>query len=248
MSLVRALVNKAGHIRHCEEMLISLVQKKNYSARNCLVKNSYGYDDYYDFSFELNYHLGNYYFLISGCIDIVGRLLSSVYEIKQKDIKPNIEREEFQTALKDKSSELYKLYSKADIKNWMVWLKRRRNYVAHESEASYTDILKPKKQKLSDIEVKKKVDTLQNWNMMRLLVGDEAVEANKQFAGFVVRMKEDNSVLTREVMVVSYYDNETKTNQESMYHPLVDIKYDSEKIEMILKQTSNLLVSTAKNK
>ena len=220
------------------------MQKKNYSARNCIVQNSYGYDDYYDYSFELNYHLGNYYFLISGCLDILARLLADIYDIAiNNTVKPNIERSEFLAALLPKSQPLYDIYSEEKLNSWAVSLKRKRNYVAHESEASYTTILKPKNEKISDAEVKKKVRALQNWNAMRLLVGDSAVESNMHFAEFVIRMKEDNEVLTKDAMQFNYYDSVTHMEQMAFFHPLIDVKFDYEKIEHILGQTSKLLQS-----
>ena len=244
ISLVRALLNKAGHIRHCEENLVSFVQKKNYSARNCIAQNSYGYDDYYDYSFELNYHLGNYYFLMSGCLDILGRLLADMYDIAiNNTVKPNIERSEFLATLLPKSQPLYDIYSEEKLNSWAVALKRKRNYVAHESEASYTTILKPRKEKISDAEVKKKVRALQNWDAMRLLVGDSVVESNMHFAEFVIRMKEDNEVLTKDAMQFNYYDPATRMEQTAFFHPLVDVKFDYEKIEHILGQTAKVLQS-----
>jgi len=245
IGLVRALLNKAGHIRHCEENLISFVQRKNYSARNCIVQNSYGYDDYYDYRFELNYHLGNYYFLMSGCLDILGRLLADLFGITiNNTVKPNIERGEFLAALQPKSQALYDIYSEETLNRWAVALKRKRNYVAHESEASYTTISKPKKKKISDSEVKKKVEGLRNWNAMRLLVGDDAVESNMRFAEFVIRMNEDNEVLTKDAMQFTYYDSATRTEQMALFHPLIDIKFDYEMIERILNQTASVLRSS----
>lgn len=244
IGLVRALLNKAGHIRHCEENLISFVQRKNYSARNCIVQNSYGYDDYYDYSFELNYHLGNYYFLMSGCLDILARLLVDLFNITiNNTVKPNLERREFLAALQPKSQELYDIYCEEELNRWAVALKRKRNYVAHESEASYTTILKPKKKKISDSEIKKKVESLHNWSAMRLLVGDDIVESNMRFTEFVIRTKEDNEVLTKDAMQFTYYDPVTRTEQMAFFHPLIDIKFDYEMIERILNQTVSVLQS-----
>lgn len=248
MSFVRALQHKAIQIRHCEEIILSLIQKKHYAERNYKIKDTYGYDNFYDYSFELNYHLGNLYFLFSGSFDIIGRLLTELFEISGKDVRPNIEHEKFLEQLKVKNDDLHSLYSEPRMNDWIKWIKRKRNYVAHESEASYTNVIKAKKVKLSDEEVNAKVDSMQKWDAFRMLIGDEYVEAQKEMGRSVIRMHEDYKILTRDAMEIKYYDSEKHEIAMVLFHPLVDTKADYDKFETLLDSTAKALLSVSLKK
>ncbi|MFZ2835816.1 MAG: hypothetical protein WAZ21_00650 [Candidatus Saccharimonadales bacterium] len=240
---IRALINKAMQIRHCEEVLLSFVQKKNYSQRNYTIKDSYNYDSYYDYSFELNYHLGNLYFLITGSIDVIGRLLTDLYGIKEKDVKPNIEHYKFLEQLKLRNVYLYELYSEKDMNDWMVWIKRKRNYVAHEAETSYTNVIKEKKVKLGDDEVDEKVEAMQKWEDFRILLGDEYVESQKEMGRFVVRMHEDYRILTKDAMEIRYSNYKPHKAAVGFFHPLVDTKADYDKFRTLIDSTARILLN-----
>lgn len=247
-SFVRALQHKAMQVRHCEEVLLALIQRKHFAERNYKIKDSYNYESFYDYSFELNYHLGNLYFLLSGTFDIIGRLLTDLYSISGKDVRPNIEHENFLEQLKTKNAELFDLYSEEQMNNWMRWIKRKRNYIAHESEASYTDVIKAKKTKLTDDEVDVKVDAMQKWEAFRILLGDEYVESQKAMGRFVVRMHEDNEILIKNAMRVNYFDNDTREMATALFHPLVDTKADYDKYQNLLDTTAKILLSTMPKK
>lgn len=242
-SFVRALQHKAMQVRHCEEILLSLIQRKHFAERNYTIKDSYNYDAFYDYSFELNYHLGNLYFLLSGTFDIVGRLLTSLYGISGKDVRPNIEHEKFLEQLKIKNTELFNLYSEEEMNDWIKWIKRKRNYVAHESEASYTNVIKPKKTKMTDIEVEAKVDAMQKWEALRMLLGDEYVESQKSMGRFVVRMHEDNEIITKDAMQINYFDSDKRKTATVLFHPLIDVKADYDKYQTLLDTTAKILLN-----
>jgi hypothetical protein len=238
IDFARALTNKAGHIRHCEEILTSLVQKKNYSERNHSIKNSYGYEDSYDYSFEITYHLGNYYFLMSGCIDIIGRLLQKMYRLGDEK---NIERVEFIEKLEAKNKELADIFSNKTMNDWIIWLKKRRNYVAHESNTTYSDVLKSKKEKTPDSDISKIVEGLKDWKNLELLVGRARVGYLKEDAKFVVRMYEDSTILTKDAMSIPWFNQETQEHETRLFHPLINIRADYDRINSLLRDTVNLL-------
>lgn len=243
-SFVRALQHKAMQVRYCEEVLLSFIQRKHFAERNYVIKNSYNYDDFYDYSFELNYHLGNFYFLLSGTFDIISRLLTSLYSISGRDVRPNIEHEKFLEQLKTKNTELFDLYSEQEMNDWMMWIKRKRNYIAHESEASYSNVIKAKKTKLTDAEVEAKVDAMQKWQAFRMLLGDEYVESQKVMGRFVVRMHEDNKVITKDAMQINYFDTDKRQIATILFHPLVDTKADYDKYRLLLDSTARILLRT----
>lgn len=245
-SFIRALQHKAMQIRYCEEKLLALVQRKNYSERNYKIKNSYNYDDFYDYSFELNYHLGNLYFLISGSFDIIGRLLTDLFDISGRGVKPNIEHQNFLEQLQSKNSDLYELYSEEEMNKWMIWIKRKRNYIAHESEASYTNVIKPKKTKLSDAQVDEKVNAMQKWAALEMLIGSEYVASQKEMGRFVVRMHEDNEIYTKDAMEIKYKDCTTRQMAIALFHPLIDIKADYNKFQALLDSTAEILLTVTR--
>ena len=248
VSFMRALQHKAMQVRHCEETILSLIQRKHYAERNYTVKDSFNYESHYNYSFEINYHLGNLYFLLSGTFDVIGRLLTSIYSISGKDVKPNIEHANFLQQLKKENLELYDFYSQNDMNEWMIWIKRKRNYVAHESETSYTDAVKAKKTKMSDVEVETKVNAMQKWSALRIQLGDECVESQKAFSRSVVRTREDNEIYTKNAMQVKYWDNEKKEVAMMLFHPLVDTKADYDKYQILLDTTAKILLNVKPQK
>ena len=247
-SFVRALQHKAMQIRHCEELLLSLIQRKHFAERNYKIKDSYNYESFYDYSFELNYHLGNLYFLLSGTFDIIGRLLTDLFSISGKDVRPNIEHEKFLEQLKVANADLFNLYSQKEMNDWMRWIKRKRNYVAHESEASYTNVIKAKKTKLSDDEVEAKVDMMQKWEAFRILLGDAYVESQKVMGRFVVRMHEDHETITKDAMQVTYFDSDKRETAMVLFHPLVDTKADYDKYRILIDTTAKILLNVKPKK
>ena len=244
ISFVRALQHKAMQVRHCEEIILSLIQRKHYAERNYTIRNSYNYDDFYDYSFEIDYHLGNLYFLLSGTFDIIGRLLTDIYSISGKDVRPNIEHSKFLEQLKTKNTEIFNLYSEKEMNEWMIWIKRKRNYVAHESEVSYSDVIKAKKTNLTDAEVEVKVDAMKKWDALRMLLGDNYVESQKYIGRYVVRTHEDNEIITKNAMQVNYWDSEKSEIAMVLFHPLVDTKADYDKYQILLDTTAKLLLNT----
>lgn len=226
INFVRGLVNKIMQIRRCEEMLLSYIQKKNYHERNHTQNDVYGYETFYDFSYEINYHLGNYYFLISGTIDMIGRLLAETYNISVTDVKPNIEHAAFQMALSEHNILLAYYFADTENNEWMTWLKRKRNYVAHESEVSYTDILQDKTTRITEAEVERKLLELRNWDEMKGHFGNDRIDNMMEVARSVIRMKEDHEVYTKNAMQIKYTDYETRQLGEAIFHPLIDVKSD----------------------
>lgn len=238
IDFARALSNKAGHIRHCEEVLISLVQKKNYSHRNNSVVNAYGQNDYYDYKFEITFELGNFYFLISGTIDIIGRLLNKTYKLGDEK---NIEREEFHTALASKNKELVDLYSGKAINEWIIFLKKRRNYVAHESNTTYSDFLKSKKDKTPQAEIDRIVEGLKDWAALAVFADPVRINYMKEDAKSVVRMYEDSTIITRDAMHIPWFNQETKEHEFRLLHPLISIRSDYDHIHELIEATVNIL-------
>ena len=231
---VRALVNKTGQVRFAEEQLLAYIQQKNRSERNGMTKDTYNYDVFYDYSFELSFHLGNYYFLMSGCLDIIGRLFNEVYAIGLGWKDTNIEHAKFQDAIRPKNEKTYNAVTAEGTSEWVTWLKRRRNHIAHASSPNYSNILQEKSVKLTDTEIDNRIKAMPA--VMRLLsaIPGAAGKSIYEQAKFFVRLHEDYGVWTRDGMEIVAYDSVKKKDIKTLFHPLIDVKYDYDKFAKLL--------------
>lgn len=231
---VRALANKVGQVKHAQEQLISLLHGKNKSERNATIQDTWGYDTFYDYSFELSFHLGNYYFLISGCLDIVGRLCNDLYDLGLHWKQTSIENKDFQKAIKSKNKELFELVKDVELSNWCRWLKKRRNHIAHASTPNYSNILKPKRKKLTDKEVEDRIKEMPViMGLLSAIPGNAGLAILNQ-AKFVVRMHEDNEIFTRDGLEIVAFNSKTQQDESVLFHPLIDIKLDYEKFSKLM--------------
>ena len=226
---VRALVNKVGQVKYAQEQLLALIHSKNKSERNMTIQDTWGYDCFYDYSFEISFHLGNYYFLLSSCLDIVGRLYNDVYDLQLDWLQTNIENNAFRSAVKKKNLALFEAVRQKELSDWSRWLKARRNHIAHAAAPSYSDVLMAKKNKLSDSELEDRVKQMPVIMRMLSSLPTSVGESVLNQAKFVVRLHEDNKVLTRDALQVAIFNHKTQEYDSALFHPLVDIKLDYEK-------------------
>lgn len=226
---VRALVNKVGQVKYAEEQLLALIQSKNKSERNMKIQDTWGYDTFYDYSFEISFHLGNYYFLLSSCLDIVGRLYNDLYDLQLHWRQTNIENDAFKSAVKKKNQALFDAVGQKELSDWSRWLKARRNHIAHAAAPSYSDVLISKKKPLSNSEVEDRVRRMPVIMRMLSSLPSNVGEGILNQAKFVVRMHEDNEVLTRDALQIEILNHKTQKYDSALFHPLIDIKIDYER-------------------
>lgn len=229
IAYVRALANKFGQIKYTQELLLSYVQRKNKSERVGKVVNIYGYESFYDYSFEISAELGNYYFLMSGCVDILGRLVKDVYNLDIPKKYSNVEHKKYAEKLKVYNNDLAILFSPVKIREWILWLRRRRNHIAHAASPNYSTIYIGKSVKLSDAEIDERIQQMPSVVNMISMSTPEFAKHIYDEAKLTVRLHEDNDVLMKDALSIRVFDHIDKVEKDYTFYPLLTIKDDYDK-------------------
>jgi hypothetical protein len=226
---VRYLTNRIGQIDYCRDVLNSYLQRKRRAKRNG--------SDRQDYSFELNYHLSNYFFLISGGLDIIARILNDVFSLGIIGFGGlGLEKEDLTEALAIKQPDIAKLYKVKKVKEWIEWLKERRNYIAHEAGVQHTPILKEKELKMTAEEVERKIDLQTDWALLKSMLPQVLYQAQRQMVENIVRM-DDFDEVAADAMIVK------GRMTDKMFFPLKDIDFDYSHFQDLTKSTLEQLDS-----
>lgn len=226
---VRYLTNRIGQIDYSRDVLNSYLQKKRRVFRHDI--------KHQDYSFELNYHLSNYYFLISGGLDILARILNDVYGLKIKRYAGlGLEKEDFNKALQSKRPDIAKLYGTKKVKSWIEWIKERRNYIAHEAGMHHSPLVKEKAKKMTKQELEQKIDEQTDWDFLKLIYPPEQYQARRDMVANVVKLEDYEEELS-DVMIVKTSGN-TK-----LFLPLRNIDYDYQQFQDVIRKTVTSLQS-----
>lgn len=220
---VRFLTNRIGQIDYCKDVINSYLQKKRRAYRHGNTEQ--------DFNFELNYHLSNYYFLISGGLDIIARILNDVFSLGIKHFGGlGLEKNDLTKALEKDHPEIAKLYGVKKVKEWIEWLKERRNYVAHEGGVHHTQLVEEKAVKMTPEELERKIDEQTDWVLMKAMLTPELYQAQRDMVANIVRM-DDYDEVAADVMLVKTGGN-TK-----VFMPLRNINHDYDHFQEITRKT-----------
>jgi hypothetical protein len=220
---VRFLTNKIGQIDYCKDIINSYLQKKRRAYRH-------GNTDQ-DFNFELNYHLSNYYFLISGGLDIIARVLNDVFSLGITHFGGlGLEKDDLTKALEKDHPDIAKLYGVKKVKEWIEWLKERRNYVAHEGGVHHTQLVEEKAVKMTPEELERKIDEQTDWPLMKTMLTPEQYQAQRDMVANIVRM-DDYDEVAADVMLVK-----TRGNTK-VFMPLRNIDHDYKHFQDITRET-----------
>jgi len=220
---VRFLTNRVGQIDYCKDVINSYLQKKRRAHRH-------GNDDQ-DYNFELNYHLSNYYFLISGGLDIIARTLNDVFSLGITGFGGlGLEKDDFTKALAKDHPEIAKLYGVKKVKEWIEWLEERRNYVAHEGGVHHTQLVEEKPVKMTPEELERKIDEQTDWALLKTIVTPEQYQAQRDMVANIVRM-DDYVEVAADVMIVK-----TRGNTK-VFMPLRNIEHDYSHFQDITRKT-----------
>lgn len=226
----RYLANKMTQIDYAKDLLNSFIMKKRRIIRNGI--------EHQDYSFELNYHLSNYYFLISGVLDLLARFLNELYSLGiTSHHSLALEKDKFIEIISEKQRKLSEEIYANDFSKWIEWMKLRRNFIAHDAGMSHTSLLQEKKIKMTPEELEAKIDAQANWPSFKELLTPELYQAQRDMVANIVSLDDYDEVMA-DVMVV-----ETNEGQK-MFQPLMNIDYDYEKLTELL---ANLLKAVDNN-
>lgn len=219
----RMLVNKTNSAMLCRDYLDFVLQSRRKSRRREFNEQQ----TYHD---EINYHLTNYYFLLASSFDIIARLLNEKYSLGlTKYSELAVEKKVFIKELKGKSDS-HAIFSEKDNNAWISWLKRRRNFVAHDGAISHTELVSDNPDKLSDDELERVVDEQADWNFIRSVFGENLYHEHRQLVMNIIKHKNSYKVEKEDIMVVD------SNGKEELFFPLLSIGYDFEKFSTIMNE------------
>lgn len=219
---LRYLTNRIGQIDYCRDMLNAFLQKKRRAFRHGIENQ--------DYNFELNYHLSNYYFLISGGLDILARTLNDVLKLGITGYMGlGLEKKDFIKVLSKSRPDLAKLYTAKKVKEWIEWMKERRNYIAHEAGMYHTPLVQEKEVKMTPEELERKIDEQVGW--MKGDLPADVYQAHRDMVANLVKMEDYEEVLS-DVMIV-----QTNGKNKKLFSPLRNIDYDYDHFQDLTHKT-----------
>jgi len=219
---VRYIANRLGQIEYSKDIIQSYIKRMRKAERN-------GYTDQ-DFNLELNYHLGNYYFLIAGVLDSMARLLNDVLRLGLNRHQLALEKEDFINANRRKRTGFVRILTKQDFTNWQSFLKERRHFIAHEGDMRQSPLVEQNDTLLTDDEVERLVDAQSDWAFMATFTTPEHIQALRTHAAQMVRLQHDYKTVAKNVMIVP------NANGTKIYQPLRSIEYDYDKLSDVMSK------------
>ena len=232
----RYLWVKTNLVSYSKDLLAYTLQLRRKAYRR-------GYDEYQNFSIEINYHLTNFYFLMASAFDIISRFLNEYYSLEIKNIRElALEKKTMLSRLKKSVPDLYIFLSETENNKWVSWLKRRRNYIAHDGSVGHTSLVKRRQVKLTDTEVSDILDTQADWERLAVVLPQAVYDQHRQLAEEMVRLKNDYEVIAEDIMVV-----ESKDGSE-MFSPLISIHYDYDKFSQMVDNIMDIILHNPRMK
>ncbi len=226
---VRYISNRLSHVEYSKDVIQYHIKRMRKAERN-------GFPD--TGNLELNYHLGNYYFLMSGIMDSIARLINDVYKLgftRHSDLA--LEKSQYIQANRRKRTGFVRILTNRAFVKWLLFLKERRNYIAHDGDMRQSPLVEQKDTLLTDEEVEHLVDQRMNWNYLSTLIPAETIQAMRNEASQMVRIEHDYKIIAKNVMVVP----DVRTGGTKIYQPLRSIEYDYQKLNDVMKLLLNRL-------
>ena len=108
---------------------------------------------------------------MASAFDIISRFLNEYYSLGINHFsKLALERETMLDGLKKSVPDLYTFLNETENNKWVSWLKRRRNYIAHDGSVGHTSLVKEVQVKLTDEEVSDIVDAQTDWESLAVIM------------------------------------------------------------------------------
>ena len=226
----RYLWAKTNLLSYSRDLLTYVLQLRRKTCRR-------GYNEHQNFSIEINYHLTNFYFLMASAFDIISRFLNEYYSLGINHFsKLALERETMLDGLKKSVPDLYTFLNETENNKWVSWLKRRRNYIAHDGSVGHTSLVKEVQVKLTDKEVSDIVDAQTDWESLAVIMPQTIYDQYRRSAEEMVRLKNDYEVVTEDIMVVESGDD------LEIFFPLISIHYDYDKFSQIVDNIMGIIL------
>lgn len=226
---VRYISNRLSHVEYSKDIIQHHIKRMRKAERNDLPDTG---------NLELNYHLSNYYFLMAGIMDSMARLINDVYKLgftQYGDLA--LEKSQYIQANRRKRTGFVRILTNRAFVNWLLFLKERRNFIAHDGDMRQSPLVKQNETLLTDDEVEQFIDQRMDWNYVSTLLPPETIQAMRNEAAQMVRIERDYRVIAKNVMVVP----EARTGSTKIYQPLRSIEYDYGKLRDVMELLLNRL-------
>lgn len=224
---IRALSNKIHLVDYGRLTLIYFTQRRKKERR----RN----DREHIVSFEIHYHLGNYYFLLAGVFDLTARLLNEVLNLGITQYKHlAMEKTNMTDALESVNSDLADIYKETQFNEWLIWLKERRNYLGHDASAAVTPLVREPSNPYTEEEIEQLVDQELDWDYMRTYIPEELVQSHRSLVADLIRI-DQHEVEQDDVMLIQ------KNGNTKIFLPLFALDHDFEMMEKAIKPTIEYL-------
>lgn len=218
---VRYVTNKIKQVEYARDILQYYIKRMRKARRAGMT------DD--DYNFQLNYHLSNYYFLMAGTLDSVARLINSVYKLgltAYKDLA--VEKDSFINKNRSKRTGFVRIFKRVKAKKWVIFLKDRRNFIAHEGDMRQTPIVQENETLLTDAEVDEIVDRQLDWGFLASVLPAEMYQAQRDQSVQLVRIQNDYRTIAEKIMMIP------GAGGYKMHAPLIDVDHDYEQFAGIM--------------
>jgi hypothetical protein len=219
---VRYIANRIAQIEYSKDLIHSYIKRVRKAERN-------GFPDQ-DFNLELNYHLGNYYFLMAGVLDSMARLLNDVLRLGLNRRLLALEKEPFVDKNRRKRTGLVRILTNKDFVKWINFLKERRHFIAHDGDMRQSPLVVQNDILMSDQEVESKIDEKMDWAFAATVHTPELIQALRAQFAEIIRIKGDFREIARNAMIVPNDDG------HKVYQPLRSIDHDYEQLAAVLSK------------
>jgi hypothetical protein len=233
--IVRNLSNKISQVNHCKQLLDYNLILRRYAKRHNVKAE--------DILFEISYELNNYYILISGCLDVMARLINDVYELGFEPYQSyTLDKKEFLKRLTKKRKSLASDISLNKYLDWMDWMKKRRNMLAHESYLYLTPLVKRKDVQLSEAEIEQAVNAAFPYDdYVRAGIDSSYIDGLKEMQRFQIDLEQNHETVIEDTMTMTKQDRKTGVEKEVLFLPLRAIEDDYKNMcELINRIMKNL--------
>lgn len=233
--IVRNLSNKISQVNHCKQLLDYNLLLRRYAKRHDIKAD--------DVLFEISYELNNYYILISSCLDVMSRLLNDVYSLGYGPYTSyTLDKQEFLDKLARKRKGLVSVITLNKYLDWMDWLKKRRNRLAHQEHLYLTTVVQRKKVQLSDAEINQAVDAAFPYDdYVQAGIDTAHIEGLKEMQRFQIDLEQNHETVFEDVTTMKKQDRKTRIEKEVIFFPLRALEEDHKMMgELINRIMKNL--------
>ena len=221
---VRYISNRLSHVEYSKDIIQYHLKRMRKAERN-------GHPD--TGNLELNYHLGNYYFLMAGIMDSMARLINNLYKLgftHPRDLA--LEKSQFIEANRRKRTGFVRILTNKSFVGWLSFLKERRNFIAHDGDMRQSPLVEQNNILLTEEEVERLVNQKMDWTYAASVLPAENVRAMREQAAQMIRIEHDYRVIAKNVMIVP----DARTGGTKIYQPLRSIEYDYDKLRNVMEQ------------